>query len=328
MFLGVDGGGTKCAFCLLARDGSVPAMCEGPGVSYLAVGFEGVRNALQAGVEEACGRAGIGPADIDFGFFGLPGYGESRRDQAALDSAPSVTLPRERYRCGNDMVCGWAGAFGGDDGINVIAGTGAIAYGERAGREARCGGWGELFDDAGSAYWIAIQGLGAFARMSDGRLPRGALYAGVRDRLAIADDFDVIDLVLNQWRGARARVASLAPLVTDAAAAGDAVARDIVRRAAVELARMVDAVRVKLGYAGGETVPVGYSGGVLAGSGLLLPAFEAAVAALAPQYSVRAPLFAPALGAALHAASLCGTPVATALVHGHRNAGLATGGVA
>ena len=50
-----------------------------------------------------------------------------------------------------------------------------MTYGERAGRRSRVGGWGELFGDEGSAYWIAVRGLAAFSRMSDGRLPAGPL---------------------------------------------------------------------------------------------------------------------------------------------------------
>ena len=52
-----------------------------------------------------------------------------------------------------------------------------MTYGERQGVGHRVGGWGELFGDEGSAYWIAAAGLNAFCRMSDGRLPRGPLHA-------------------------------------------------------------------------------------------------------------------------------------------------------
>ena len=51
---------------------------------------------------------------------------------------------------------------------NIVAGIGSICYGERNGAIARCGGWGELFSDEGSAYWIACRGLNLFSRMSDG----------------------------------------------------------------------------------------------------------------------------------------------------------------
>ena len=69
------------------------------------------------------------------------------------------------------------GRSAGEDGINIVAGTGSIGYGERRGKTARAGGWGEVFGDEGSAYWIAVQGLNVFTRMSDGRLPKGSLHA-------------------------------------------------------------------------------------------------------------------------------------------------------
>ena len=68
----------------------------------------------------------------------------------------------------------------------LIAGTGSIAYGEFDGRTARAGGWGELFSDEGSAYWIAREGLKLFSRMSDGRSARGALYDILRQSLRAA----------------------------------------------------------------------------------------------------------------------------------------------
>ena len=51
---------------------------------------------------------------------------------ALLDALPEPLLGHRRYRCGNDMVCAWAGSLGGEDGINIVAGTGSIGYGERA----------------------------------------------------------------------------------------------------------------------------------------------------------------------------------------------------
>ncbi len=100
-----------------------------------------------------------------------------------LDALPADVLGHDRYSCGNDMVGGWAGSLAGRDGVNVIAGTGSMAYGERGGTAHRVGGWSEVFGDEGSAYWVAVQGLNAFSRMADGRLPRGPLHALVRERV-------------------------------------------------------------------------------------------------------------------------------------------------
>ncbi len=115
------------------------------------------------------------------------------------------------------MVGGWAGALGGGDGINVVAGTGSIAYGERRGLAHRAGGWSELFGDEGSAYWVAVQGLNAFSRMSDGRLPRGPLHALLAERVGITSDLDLVGVVVDHWGGRRAEIAALSKVVTEAA---------------------------------------------------------------------------------------------------------------
>ena len=89
------------------------------------------------------------------------------------------------------MICGWAGSLQCRDGISIVAGTGSICYGERNGKIARCGGWGELFSDEGSAYWMACRGLNLFSRMSDGRAVKGPLYEIVRERLKLTEDLDL-----------------------------------------------------------------------------------------------------------------------------------------
>ncbi|MGH6631554.1 MAG: N-acetylglucosamine kinase, partial [Burkholderiales bacterium] len=161
---------------LVDREGRVAASHQEAGSYYLQIGFDGLREALDRGLTALLAKAGVGNEAIEHAFFGLPAYGEDSSMQAAFDELPLALLGHQRYRCGNDMICTWAGSLGGEDGIGIVAGTGAIGYGEHAGKSARASGWGELFGDEGSAYWIAIQGLNVFSRMADGRLPKGPLY--------------------------------------------------------------------------------------------------------------------------------------------------------
>jgi N-acetylglucosamine kinase-like BadF-type ATPase len=100
-----------------------------------------------------------------------------------------------------------------------------MTYGERQGVRHRVGGWGELFGDEGSAYWVATQGLNAFSRMSDGRLARGPLHALIKERLQLAGDLDVVSLVIDKWSG-NDSIAALA-LVCEAARADDEVSARI-----------------------------------------------------------------------------------------------------
>ncbi|GAA1644856.1 N-acetylglucosamine kinase [Actinoplanes couchii] len=302
MYLGVDGGGTKTAFCLIDEHGTLRAEARTASIHYLTSGIDIVEPLLREGVGEVCATAGITPADITHAFFGIPCHGEVAADVPILDALPRTVLGTGRYGCGNDMICGWAGSLGGHDGINVVAGTGSIAYGENGDRRARASGWSELFGDEGSGYWVAIQGLNAFSRMSDGRLPRGPLADMLRDTLGLADDLDVIDVVLNRWQGDRARIAALSHAVVRAADAGDTASRAILARAGRELAALADAEAAALDFPGGAAVPVSYSGGMFTVP-LLLDAFRDA---LDDRYDVREPLLDPHLGAAVYAARLAG----------------------
>lgn len=310
MFLGVDGGGSKTAVCLLDKESELAAQTQVASCYYFTEGIELVERVLRQAVEEVCRGAGITTADIRYAFFGLPSYGEVSGDIAALDAAPRGVLGHDRYACDNDMVCAWAGSLGLRDGINVISGTGSMTYGERAGRGVRVGGWGEVFGDEGSAYWISIRGLEAFTRMSDGRLPVGPLHGILRDHLSLTSDLDLVDVVLNRWKGGRSEIAALSRLVVKAANAGDEHAARILDEAAAELAELVDVTRLRLGFEPHEKVPVSYSGGTF-GAAHVLDGFKDALSARYDGYEHRRPLFTPVVGAALYAARLAGEPLDT-----------------
>jgi len=307
VFLGVDGGGTKTAFCLVTADGGVAARAEEP-TTYVAADVDRLIAVLHDGVSKVCAAAGVTTAELDRAFFGLPAYGESSVTKPLLDAAPRAVLGHDRYDCGNDMVCGWAGSLATADGINVISGTGSMAYGERHGSGARAGGWGELFGDEGSAHWIGLRGLAVFTRMSDGREPRGPLHQLLREHLRLEQDLDVLDLVLHEWGGERARVASVGPVVVRASEAGDRCAAQILAEAATELVLVVDTVRRRLGFEDGEPVPVSYSGGVF-GAAAVRDLFAKSLAAQTVAYELREPLYPPVIGAALYAARQAGAPL-------------------
>ena len=309
IYMGVDGGGTKTAFILIDDNGNVLARHESSTCYYLNVGMEKARSVVQNGISETCRRAGITPADISFTFLGLPAYGEISADKAELDALPYPLLERERYRCDNDMICGWAASLGCSDGINVVSGTGSIAYGEYNGLSARCGGWGELFSDEGSAYWIGCQALNLFSRMADGRLKKDLLYDLLRERFPSDSDLDICDLVFNQWKGDRGKIASLAPLACEAAITGDKSARVIFFLAAKELALMVDTLRESLAYPQDETIRISYSGGVFKCGDIILEAFTYELSKLNGNYHLSLPAHHPSLGAAIYAAKVNGTPL-------------------
>lgn len=312
-YLGVDGGGSKTRFLLIDEAGQVLGSHTAGPAYHLEIGLEALETLLARGIGHTLGQAGVAPSSLTFAFLGLPAYGEDRSLQAKLDAVPTSALPGGRYRCGNDMVCGWAGALAGAEGINIVAGTGSIAYGEYAGRSARAGGWGELFSDEGSAYWLAREGLRLFSRMSDGRAPRAALYEIVRRQFALQDDLDLCAAVYGRNAAQRSQLAQLARLVAEAASAGDAAAHALFAQAATELVDIVDAVRDRLEVSPEVDLPVSYSGGLFQLELLLAP-FETALTHRARRYRLLAARLPPEAGAALHAAKLAGLPLAAASI--------------
>ncbi len=310
LYLGVDGGGTKTALCLVTSDGRVVASRLAGSVYYAGQSISLVADVLTPAVAALCADAGVTAGDVTYAFFALPGYGESSTDRPLLDAAPVQVLGHHRYACDNDMVAGWAGSLGAHDGINVISGTGSMTYGERLGRRVRVGGWGALFGDEGSAHWIAIRGLNAFSRMSDGRLPPGPLLEILREHLRLPSDLDLVDVVLLRWRSDRARVAGLCRQVVQAADAGDEVAAAVLDDAAAELALLVSRTRERLGFAVDDTVRVSWSGGTFAAR-RVREGFSRALLAQHPNDDLREPELPPVIGAALYAARLAGRPLDT-----------------
>ena len=90
LYLGVDGGGSKTAFTLLDETGRVAAEARGPSCYYFAAGIELVVKVLSDGVAAVTAAAGVDTAQIDYAFFGLPGYGELAADTARLRDRKSV----------------------------------------------------------------------------------------------------------------------------------------------------------------------------------------------------------------------------------------------
>jgi N-acetylglucosamine kinase-like BadF-type ATPase len=309
MFMGIDGGGSKTDFVLVDRGGRVLARHQEGSLYYLEIGLTAAAQTLERGVKALLSIAAVRAGDVQFAFIGVPAYGEDSALAPRLDTLPAAALEAGRYRCGNDMLCSWAGSLAGHDGISVIAGTGSMAYGESGGRAARTGGWGELFSDEGSAYWIARQGLTLFSRMSDGRGPRGPLYDVVRSSLDLAHDLDLCGHVYGGEHGGRTEVARFAMLVHEAAQQGDAQAIAIYAAAARELVDIVTATRRSLQAPPDLTLDVSYSGGVFNSNALVLEPFARELAQSGAPFRLMTPRYSPVLGAALFAARCSGTPL-------------------
>jgi N-acetylglucosamine kinase-like BadF-type ATPase len=141
-----------------------------------------------------------------------------------------------------DVVAAHAGAFGGQPGIVLSAGTGAICFGaDEHGERFYTDGWGPLIGDEGGGYWIGIEALRTVARSLDGRGPQTRLVSPILDALGVKNGEELVPYVHSE-ACSRDKIAALARVVFNMADEGSGEAVDIRARAATFLALSVRSV--------------------------------------------------------------------------------------
>jgi glucosamine kinase len=258
VFAGVDGGGTRTTLALADDEGRVLARRVGPAGLVDPRRPAATAEMLAILVREAMDAAAVGekPVALCAGLAGVGNESERRQVEAAL----SASAVAERVRVTSDGEVALEGALGGGPGVLLIAGTGSVAYARAEdGRVERCGGWGMVVGDEGSAYALGRNGLTAALRAADGRGPRTRLLPLFLEALELAGPRAV-----PPWAGRaeKADVAALAVHVVGAAEAGDEVALRVVEREARELACHALALARRLGPWSGA-IPAVFHGGAL-----------------------------------------------------------------
>jgi N-acetylglucosamine kinase-like BadF-type ATPase len=299
LFLGVDGGQSGTTALVGDDSGRVLGIGRGGPCNHVSAAesrakfLDAIGGAVNAALREA--RA----TDATFAAACL-GFSGGSADKEVLTRE---IVRAERYTITNDGLIAVMGATGGEPGVIAIAGTGSFAFGRNAeGRTARAGGWGYIFGDEGSGFDLARQALRAALREEEGWGPPTIL----RERLLAATGSASMNDLLHrayteEWP--RARLATLAPLITAAADEDDDAAREIVGRCAQALATIATAVRNQL-FTAGSPARVSYVGGVFRSTRVLerfrmLMEFELG-------NTVTAPVYGPAAGALLEAYRIAG----------------------
>lgn len=310
-YLGIDGGGTKTKFLLTNEQGRVMAEYTGPTSHYMQSGFAGQTQVIAEGLAACLASAGIAAGEIRHVFAGLGAYGEIRCDDEPIREAAAAALSGLPLTVGNDGENALAGALGGEAGINVVAGTGSVAFGKGlSGQLERCGGWHQqLGGDEGSGYWLGQQLIHEFTRQSDGRDEHTLLYAGVCQYFALEDDYDLVHILISEWHYNRTRVAALSRLVAELARAGDSYCIDWFRQGAAALAELARTIQYKLALPAGSLVSG--TGGIFQVEDLMLKYFIIELQQTGLVY--RPPLLPPDRGALILAMQNDGIEITEAI---------------
>src|SRR5687767_6772322 len=302
--LGIDAGGTKTV-CLLANDrGEVLAQARASGANLQVMGEFGVEKILHRVMDETLDDRDIRLDAICLGIAGV----DRPRDSQTVKEIMRRIGQKTRTVVVNDALIALVAGAGDEAGVVIVAGTGSIAYGrDSAGRAARAGGWGYVLGDEGGGFWIGRAALNAVVRQFDGRGPETMLTEMVLAAMKLDSPTQLIHAV---YAGGlhRYAIAGMVPVVQRAADAGDAVAGDIVARAAIELSRAAASVITRLEVRG-EPFPTLLAGGVFRGVPALVDHVVSRLAEIAPRSDVRLLDAEPAIGAVRLALAAARGPV-------------------
>lgn len=282
--LSMDGGGTKTAWILTSAAGNVAASYHCPGCSHPQLGIDNTLALIHSGIDTLLSMAGCLKEDILAASFGLPCYGEyPDADRIICRDLREYLFPASVTVC-NDVELGFAGGLLLEDGLHLVAGTGAIVVGRNgAGATARANGWHPCFSDEGSGFWLGMQALSLFAKEADGRAPRSALYSILRQELALERDEDIIPYYDSNLSGDRKKTASLQLLLKKTALAGDMGAIQLYEAAARELYLSLCGAYHALSFSPRNHIRISYSGGLFSEGNFILPTLTRLTARLSAQ---------------------------------------------
>ena len=276
LFIGIDGGGTKCRARLFAADNKVLGTGVGGPANPLHGPLQAKASILQA-VEMALTEAALPNFEASNLIAGVGLAGVNLPSMFDLMSA--WHHPFKKMYLTTDLHIACLGAHNRDEGAVMIAGTGSCGYSFVNGKATILGAHGFPFGDKCSGAWIGLEAVKAVLLASDNLGPYTMLSDTIGDFLQARG----VMIVDKMGAAKSSDYAQLARLVFDAADAQDAVAENIIR----EGADYMSAVAEKLW----ETEPGRMSliGGL---SGRLTPWLKKNIAA-----SLSEPLSQPEYGA-------------------------------
>lgn len=234
VYIGIDIGGTRSVAEAVAGDERYRA--HGPGANLNRTSVERVAAVLSELVGEAL--QAFPRASHVYACAGVAGAGRPDASKRLSDRWHGL-LPAhvEADVCvEHDGVVALEGAFAGESGAILIAGTGSLALGRTAsGALVRAGGWGYLLGDEGSGYAVGRAAIRALAEATDGG-PTSALTTRIAMHLGMRTRDDLVRLVYDE----RLPFENIAPLVVEAASAGEPQACELLEREAAILVRQIE----------------------------------------------------------------------------------------
>lgn len=238
MVIAVDGGGTRCRLVIDGPEGRHQA--EG-GPANMTSDPEAAIAEIRGGLVALARSAGLSEAEL----VEMPAYlGLAGITDAAHGAQIAARFGWRRIRVENDRYSAIRGALGIADGAIAHFGTGSFFVLQTGGDCRGAGGWGARLGDEGSAYWVAREALSQALICEDGLADHSPLTRTLLQR------FGTPGGIVAFAAGATPRqIAGLAPLVTEAAAEGDAAGLRIMQAGADHIGTVLSRMGWRTGMA-------------------------------------------------------------------------------
>lgn len=235
-WVGVDGGGTHTRARIRNRAGKLLGEGRAAG-SNLELGILHAHANVLAAIASARQAAGLGPECEQLMGVGLALASAELAD--CYHAMLAMPFPFASVKLTSDAFGACLGAFGGQEGAILIAGTGSagLIY---QGRQIRtCSGRGFPISDLGSGAWLGLRALQQSLLCHDGILPPSTLAVRLMDHFK-RDQAQVV-----RWaaRAIPAEYGHFAPWVFDAASDGDELACQLLDETCTQLAQLLDGMQ-------------------------------------------------------------------------------------
>lgn len=230
-YLGIDGGGSKCKACIADAHGRVLGTALAGPANPLH-GVEQTMRSIESAAQRALRDAGLAPDTIGrlVAGAGLAGVNVPSLYQVMSD----WSHPFEAFYLTTDLRIACLGAHQRDDGAVIVTGTGSSGYARIEGVDRMLGGHGFPYGDQGSGAWMGLEAVKAVLLASDQLGPPTSLSESLAELLQARG----IAIVERMSGRPSSEYATMAPLVFDAADAGDRVALKIMQEGAAYISAM------------------------------------------------------------------------------------------
>jgi len=295
--IGIDGGGTKTECAVADLSGEVLHRTFGKPSNFLAIGVNAAVENLFELIEGALFKIEVDFGDIKMLLIGTAGAGREE-DAGVLETKFIDYTMREgiiikSVKVVSDARIALEGAFSGNAGCILIAGTGSILFGkDKNSFIHRSGGFGRLIGDEGSGHSIGRKGLAAVAKGLDGRGKATLITQQLNKKYNISS---APDLISNVYKN-NFEIASAAEVVLAAADENDAIALQILNEETDELLLHIYAVMKKMKS---KKLDIVFTGSLIANKNIYSDMLRKKIAGNFPSVKIKEPDNTPVEGAIL-----------------------------